>query len=218
MIELDIQLSKDGIPVVFHDADVRKTSDGIGILSEMSTNKIKQLDAGSWFSKKYAGEKIPLLEEVLDWLPENLLLNIEIKPEAVSEQTEAGVEKKVIDMVHKFELGNRVVLSSFSYLAVKRFKEFAPGIKTGLLYEKNQSAGKMPAELLEHTKADLFHCSTRQMNSGWAGQLKNQQKPFLIYTVNRKRTMQKFIRLGASGLFSDKPDLLKKVYAEMQQL
>lgn len=212
MIELDVQLTADGVPVVFHDEDVKKLTDGKGNVKDFTFAGLRELDAGSHFSKTFSGEKIPSLQEVLEWLPNEMLLNIEIKPEAVSENQSDGIEEKVIELVANHQLEDRVILSSFSYLAVKRFKEINSGIKTGLLYEKGQSADKKPSELVKDYGADFFHCSSREMKSEWLADLQQNSIPFMIYTVNRKWAMKRWLKRGSFGIFSDKPDLLRTVF------
>jgi glycerophosphoryl diester phosphodiesterase len=214
MIELDIQLSKDGVPVVFHDESLHKKSTGNGSVASLTVRELKKLDAGSWFSPDFPGEQIPLLEEVLDWAENRILLNIEIKPEAVAEQIKNGVEEKVLKMVQSKNMEGSVLLSSFHYLAVSRIKTMAPDLPAGLLYNKKFPGKQTPAELLEIYKADFFHCGRREIRKSWVDQLNRNGKPFLVYTVNRAAQMKKLIRWGAYGIFSDKPDLLKKTAGE----
>ena len=211
MIELDVQLSKDGVPVVFHDSTLDKKSSGSGIVSSYTVRDLKQLDVGSWFSSRFKGEKIPLLEEVLEWAKNKILLNIEIKPEAFEEKPGRGIEEKVIELAESYNMKNSVLISSFHYIALKRLKEIAPDLTTGLLYYKKTSNGLSPSELLKLYRADFFHCSRREIKKSWVEELRQNNHPFLIYTVNRPRQMRKFIRMGAFGIFSDKPDLLKEI-------
>ena len=81
-IEIDIQLTKDGKIVVMHDWKVDRTTTGRGYVYELDYDYIKTLDAGQWFSKDFIGETVPTLEEVLDILPKDMMLNIEIKDTA----------------------------------------------------------------------------------------------------------------------------------------
>lgn len=211
MIELDVQLSKDGVPVVFHDRTLNKKSSGRGIVSTHTVRELKKLDVGNWFSSRFKGEKIPLLEEVLEWAKNRILLNIEIKPEAVEEKPGRGIEEKIIELAKAYNMENSVLISSFHYLALKRLKVIAPDVTTGLLYYKKISDGLSPSELLNLYRADFFHCSRLEMKKSWAEELRQSNQPFLIYTVNKPRQMIKFIRMGAFGIFSDKPDLLKEI-------
>lgn len=78
-IELDLWPNKDGDLVVCHDSTLNRTTDGNGLISEMTTKEIKALDAGSWFSPAYKGIKVPLFEEVLDLFGGKVITNIHIK-------------------------------------------------------------------------------------------------------------------------------------------
>lgn len=211
MIELDVQLSKDGVPVVFHDAKLNQHSNGKGQVSSFLFDELRQLDAGKWFSIEYQGEKIPSLKEVLEWSSGKILVNIEIKKESVSDELKEGVEAKVLQLVQQTGLEKHVIISSFEYRSLERIKKMAPKIVTGLLYDKKSSAKRGPLELLNEYRADLFHCSKSEINKKWLSQLTASKKHYMIYTVNRKKDMQKWIKNGAFGIFSDKPDLLREV-------
>lgn len=79
MIEFDVRMTKDGRLVIMHDATVDRTTNGSGLVSKLAFDKIRILDAGSWKSKKYTGEKVPTLKEVLQIMPKNIWLNIHLK-------------------------------------------------------------------------------------------------------------------------------------------
>ena len=88
-IEIDVQLSKDDLPVVIHDDTLDRTTNGTGNISAYTLQELKSLDAGSWFDKKYAGEKIPSLNEVLEMYGEKINILIELK----SPELYPGVEE-----------------------------------------------------------------------------------------------------------------------------
>lgn len=81
MIEFDVQLTKDNKLVVIHDDTVDRTTNGTGKVSELTFEEIRELDAGSWMSPEFAGERIPTLEETLGIMPYNIWLNVHIKGE-----------------------------------------------------------------------------------------------------------------------------------------
>lgn len=211
MIELDVQLSKDGIPVVFHDAKLNRHSNGKGRVSSFLFDELHQLDAGKWFSIEFMGEKIPSLEQVLQWASDKILVNIEIKAEAVGDEIEGGVEEKVTELVHQTGMEKNVIISSFDYRAVERIKKMDPELLTGLLYHKESSKKFGPLELMDDYGADFFHCSKSEISKKWLSQLESSRKRYLVYTVNKKKAMRKWIEKGAFGIFSDKPDLLREV-------
>lgn len=210
MIELDVMLSKDGIPVVFHDASLQKHSNGKGLVINYTLQELKKLDAGSWFDSRFSDQQIPTLEEVLAFASGNIALNIEIKTEAVSDQLRDGVEEKCLELVKKYDMEEYVLFSSFDYRAVRHLKALDSGISVALLYN-NRSNRKLPHELLKEYKADAFNCSYRQLKRKWINDLRDHNIPNFIYTVDKKSQMQKLIAAGVSGIFTNKPDVLREV-------
>ena len=130
-IELDIQLTKDGHIVVCHDEKVDRTTDGTGELRSFTLNELKKLriDVGNG---KY--EKIPTIDEVLDLLEDKLRtglkLNIELKNSVFPYE---GMEKKIIELVHRRGIQNSIVYSSFSALSIERIRNMDSDAETGIL-------------------------------------------------------------------------------------
>lgn len=135
-IELDIQLTKDGQLVVCHDERVDRTTDGIGEVRQFTLTEIKKLliEAGNG---RY--EQIPLMEEVLELfrsgkkLKDNLKLNIELKNSVFPYE---GMEEKLIDLIHKNGLQDRVVYSSFSALSLEKIRKLDARAEIGILDTK----------------------------------------------------------------------------------
>lgn len=214
MIELDVLLTKDHVPVVMHYPDLSMRSTGTGQVSSVNYSEIKKIDAGGWFSDKFKGEKVPALEEVLEWASGKISLNIELKPEAFRDVTKGSAEEQVADMVHKYKMENHVLISSFEYKSIMRMKLLAPNISTGLLYDISDDIQGSPVKLLNHTHADTFHINHRKVNRKWLNQCKENSIPVLVYTVNNKRHMINLIRKGVTGIFSDRPDVLRNTVLE----
>lgn len=82
MIELDVQLTKDGHLVILHDQTIDRTTDGKGKINDLTIEQVKKLDAGSWKSIEFKGERIPTLDEALAVIPENIWINIHLKGDA----------------------------------------------------------------------------------------------------------------------------------------
>ena len=103
MIELDVCMTKDRVPIVIHDKTLERTTDGHGLVSELKLSKLKKLDAGSWFSPEFEGESIPTLEEILMQIRGKIPVNIEIKPESFESNDPAdAIEKQICRMVEKW--------------------------------------------------------------------------------------------------------------------
>lgn len=211
MIEVDVMLSRDGIPVLFHDAKIDELTDGAGYLKDFSLEELQALDAGSWFSEEYAGTAIPTLEELLAWAQNKMTLNIEIKTEAYREELDQSVEPRVVALVEQYNMTDQVIFSSFDYRILARLQELAPSIPAAVLYEPVQSAMKGPIDVVNDLQADGFNCSWRQYTEDWQQELNDSAVPVLIYTVNEKEQMAELIQRGVQGIFSDYPDVLAEV-------
>lgn len=211
MIELDVLLSGDGVPVVIHDLNLKRTTNGTGMVSEHSLKELKDLDAGLWFSDKFRSEKIPELEEVLSWASGKISLNIEIKTEAVTDTVKNGIVEKSVNLVRKYQMEQHVIFSSFDYRALIHLQSVAPDLPKGLLYERKQAKGMEPAELARLYQADAFHTNWRTLNSRRLTGLLEEEIPVFVYTVNRKERMEKLIKNSVTGIFSNRPDLLRSL-------
>ncbi len=129
-VELDVHLSRDGVPVVIHNDSVDATTDGKGLVREMTLADLKTLDAGARFDPAFAGERIPTLEEVLAEVGARLLVNIELKADRTVELVAA-----VVELVRRMGMQERVWFSSFKPYALYRARALASEIPCGLLYD-----------------------------------------------------------------------------------
>lgn len=211
MIELDIMLSNDGVPVAFHDAALNDHTNGQGDLEDFTLAELKELDAGSWFDPKFSDQKIPTLEEVLEFASGKISLNIEIKTEAVYDEVRGGIEEKSLELVKKYGMETHVLFSSFDYRAIAHIKKLDPDMPAAILYEKNQSNGMLPSELLEKYHADAFNCSYRQLNTKRFRDIRKNNIPTFIYTVDLPSRMRKLLKMNVTGIFTNKPDVLWEV-------
>lgn len=215
MIELDLSISKDGIPVVVHDESVDRTTGASGEVNTFTLEELKKLETGSWFDNKFNGEPFPTLAEVLAYTKDKIAVNIEIKTEAVSDEIEDGIVEKALKIVKEVGVENQVIFSSFDYRVMEHLEKLVPEMPKAILYEESQSGNLLPSELVKKYNVDAFNCSYRELNDAWVEDLTSNKIPFFIYTVNDEKLMQSVIRKGAKGIFSDKPDILKQVMENM---
>lgn len=216
MVELDVQLSSDGEVVAFHDDKIGRCTDGHGRVAACSLTTLKNLDAGSWFDKRFQGEKIPTLDEVLMLCKDRIAVNIEIKKEAVTDTIPGGIEELCIDLVEKRGMRNHVVFSSFDPRAVTHLKEIDPDVACAILYKKKVYGLQMPSQIVNSLGADAFNCSKRELVDSWLGDLKAHAIPVNIYTVDDDKSMKRFLALKVDGMFTNKPDILKRVWEDFQ--
>ena len=129
-IELDVMLSADQKLVIIHDDTLDRTSNGHGKVGETPLAALRELDAGSWFSPKFQGEPIPLLDEVFAEFGGKFLINVELKNYKTPKDQ---LPEFVVALVKKYGLSDSVLLSSFNARNLPRAKFLAPEIRTGLL-------------------------------------------------------------------------------------
>lgn len=124
-LELDVRRSADGEIVCMHDATVDRTTDGSGAVAELSLAELRALDAGSWKNARYAGERIPLLSEVLDRIAPRMVVDIEIKQREIAPQ--------VVELIHAADALRRVTIVSFDLGDLRAAKDAEPALACGLI-------------------------------------------------------------------------------------
>ncbi len=211
MVEVDILLSKDGIPVLLHDPSLDRTTNGTGVVSDFTLDELKLLDAGSWFGEQFAGEQIPTVDELLALCKGKMALNLEIKTQAVTDSLEGGVVEKVVELVRKHGMDRNVIFSSFDPRAIKQLKAIAPDIAGAILYDNRLYDDAHPVEIVANLGADAFNCHWRQVRTGLVDSLHQAGLPINVYTVNADTLMHKMLDMGVDGIFTDYPDVLLQV-------
>ncbi|MCP3763568.1 glycerophosphodiester phosphodiesterase [Domibacillus sp. A3M-37] len=191
-IELDVQLTSDGEMVVIHDETVNRTTDGKGAIEQMTAEEVASLDAGSWFHEKFAGEKIPTLDEFFAWASGNSLqINVELKTNKVPYH---GIEKKVLDLIEHYNMRGRVIISSFNFDSIKRVVELDPYIAVaGLVW-------KMRRDVLDKAK-DLgltaLHTQVSFALSEYGKEAIDSGMLLRLYTINE---VKEWNRINESGV------------------
>lgn len=142
VIEFDVQLSREGEPVVIHDATVDRTTDGRGRVVDLTLPELRRLSAGysERFGRAWAGERIPTLTEALAFLKGRARVLIEIKRESVSDDALGGVEARTLAAVRKAGLLGQAAVLSFDSRVLARCRELEPELLCGLLYLRDEPA------------------------------------------------------------------------------
>lgn len=205
-IETDVQVTKDGVLVLIHDEMVNRTTNGHGLVKDYNYSELSKLDAGSWFSKEYSSLRIPTLEEFLLFASDkNLIINLEIKSGVIQYD---GIEKRIIELVYKYNLQSRVILSSFNHYSAVKCKEIAPEIKTGLLYMEGLYK---PEKYARTAGADALHPYFYALNGEVAREIKKEGLMINTFTVNDTNYMKYFLELELDGIITNYPDKLSSI-------
>ena len=142
LVEFDLHLTRDGHPVVLHDAALDRTTSGLGPVRERTLLEVRALSAGypARFGAAYAGERVPTLVEALAFLRGRAKVMIEIKAEAVGDDDEDGIEARTIAEVRKAGMVGDVAFLSFDRRALVRCRDLAPEIPRGHLFHRVETA------------------------------------------------------------------------------
>lgn len=203
-VEFDVMLSADGEAFVFHDENVSRTTNGRGEFGKLTSEYLRSLDAGSWFSKDFSGEKIPTFREVLQYLARvGCRANIEIKPyPGCSEQTTIVTCSEI----YKYWPGaiNDLLVSSFDLDVLRLCCSIAPEMPIGLLVNKWDNGVQECALALRCYSLHLNKCLVTKKR---VQDLKALGFWLAVFTVNCKREARKLLSWGVDAIFSDYPDL-----------
>jgi glycerophosphoryl diester phosphodiesterase len=219
MIELDVHQTRDSHLVVLHDETVNRTTNGRGKVGNLTADEIRSLDAGSWFSPDFTGEKIPFLAEVFDAMPDSVMLLIEIK---YGSRVYPGIEQRVVDLVRARSATHRVILKSFEDYVVEQYRAIAPEIPRlkifvwqipyiGVRIERGVGFGSVlttPAEYLQVYRMGLGESFIRRAH----------ERGFKVFVwgVHTEERMRTFIEMGVDGIETDYPDVLARLLRERQ--
>ncbi len=207
-IELDIQFSKEEELVVIHDGDVERTTNGKGLVKELTLSELKELDAGSWFDEKFSNEKIPTFFEVLDLLSNEKysgILNIELKTD---EYDYLGIEQKTIEMLKKFNLTCQILFSSFNTETMERVIALDTDRAKAVIMDKSERKINFAKE---NKSISAIHPSIKWVKENMTV-VKKYPKSIRPWTVNTQEDMRLCFELNLEGFHTDFPEraLLEK--------
>ncbi|MBM3947917.1 MAG: glycerophosphodiester phosphodiesterase [SAR202 cluster bacterium] len=197
--ELDVHLSRDGQVVVIHDATVDRTTGGAGAVASLTLAQLKALDAGTWFSAEFAGQRIPTLDEVLERYRGRLHLHIELKPKI---QAVAG---RVADLVRSHGMAESVTVISFHRGLIEHLREYAPEIPAGLLVQRADEADARRA-VAKGIRA--FYARGASLAADSIRHLREQGLAVVAWDVQNEAEMRRLVAVGADGIILDFPDKL----------
>ncbi len=204
-IELDVHRSKDGYPVIVHDFVVDATSDGSGAVVDMTLAELKALDAGAWFDARFAGTRIPTLDEVFEAVGQRVFVNVEIKSE--SAETD-GVEQVVADCITRHNMHTRVIVSSFNPLTLKRFRALLPDVPIGFLYD-NESPSEV-WDVIADVPYEAAHPHHENITPEMVLDNDRVRRVLNAWTVNNPARAVALRDMGVRGIITDAPDTILK--------
>ncbi len=204
-VELDVKLTRDGVPILFHDETLDRTTNGVGNVADTDYADIRDLEAGSWYGDSFTGIKIPTLEEAIEVLiNRDLGLNLELKPCPGREKETAEAALDVLSQY--WDAHDRLLISSFQHVALETAADMAQDWHRALLLDSEWPENwKELAEYLEAVSININgNTSSREqieeiIDAGYA---------VCAYTINDPDRARHLQAWGADCIISDVPDVI----------
>lgn len=197
MIELDVQLSRDGEVVVIHDWTLDRTTTGTGAVGERSLTELKALDAGSWFGSSFKGERVPTLAEVLASV--RLAVNVELKPVG-----DHGLEAAALAVVEGAGALDRVVFSSFEMTSLARLRACSRAATLAVLWETD--AIDEALRQMDGVDARALHLRKDAATPSVLAGAADRGIPVRVWTVNEPADFRRLATARVDAIFTDFPE------------
>lgn len=206
MVEVDVRLTADGHPVIFHDDTLDRTTNGVGPIDDALLDEVRRLDAGIRFGEDWQGERIPTLEEVIaatGTLGLDLNLEIKTRPDRARETARVALSQAL-----EMWPSDRTppLVSSFLFDALATATDIAPNWPRGLLLAGQFGNWRERADAIDAATINVHH---RPQTSDSIATLRTYGKPVLCFTVNRPERAAELFDWGVSAVFSDAPDIIQ---------
>ena len=206
--ELDVHLSRDGIPVVIHDFSVDATTNGSGRVADLTLEELKRLDAGAKFGPEFSGERIPTLEEVFGVMGSAMIVDVELKTVRVADN---GLEKAVTRLIRECGLEDRVILSSFNPFSLIRVRRYAPKLRLGLLYAPDLPVFLRKAWARVLVRPDALHPHYGIVDAKYMRWTRARGYDVNVWTVDDPQDMRRLTALGVGAIITNRPDVLRGI-------
>ncbi len=205
-VELDVKLTKDNVPIIFHDEELDRTTNGTGLIAQTNYEDLRDLDAGSWFGDSFMAARIPTLEQAVDViLKHGMGLNLEIKPCPGREKETAEIALDHLSQI--WDDMDKLLISSFQHVSLEAAMDLAPDYARGLLL----GGEEMPEnwkDLADYLDVKTINLGSRLVTRAVADEIMDLELPLLVYTVNDPMQARSLQKLGVDAFFSDNPDVI----------
>ncbi|WP_369916922.1 glycerophosphodiester phosphodiesterase [Planomicrobium sp. MB-3u-38] len=221
-IEVDLQMTEDGVLIAMHDEKVDRTTDGSGFVKDMTLDEIKQLDAGSWFNEaypdkakpEYAGLTVPTLEEIIEEFGRGSRYYIETKgPDVYPE-----MQEELLRVLYKHKLigsnaaSSKVLVQSFSADSLLEMHELDPEIPLIQLISYSEPATITDQEISVIKEYALgIGTSYTSIDKEYVEKIRENELLIHPFLVNSKADMERLLDWGVTGMFTNFPDRLDEV-------
>lgn len=210
IIEIDVQMTRDGVLVLNHDRSLSKVASVGERVHTLTYADIAEFDIGSRFSNEFAGERVPTLAEVIQYMtgiPPSVKLNIELKDYGYSPE----ISRATIELLKEMGFESRVVITSTSIERLTTVRELAPEIPIGLV------VGYLTS-LVWSVDVDFYSVSTTILNDRFIQRARSMGRDVHVWTVNNTEAMNRYSSMGVASIITDRPDVLSKLLLRQAEM
>ena len=194
-IELDVQLSADGVPVIIHDSHVDRTTNGQGAVSKLSLEQLQSLDAGD-------GRPVPTLDQLFEIFGPTLLYNIELKS---GFWPDSNLAAAVAERIEGHHLEDRVLVSSFNLFTVQQARRYL-GTRTPVALIRMNGISAVGHNFLASQADHPYYRLVDEDYMTWAARRNLRVN---VWTVDDVAEAQRLARLGVQGIITNKPEFIR---------
>jgi glycerophosphoryl diester phosphodiesterase len=200
-VETDVRLTRDGVPVLFHDTDLERVAGREGRIEDLDHDDVARLDVGAWYSGDWTGERVPTLDAFLEALAERDGARALVELKAAWAPDEV---RRVVDLIERHGLRGRVVLQSFSIETLQSVQRVSPTTPRIMLIRELPADPVPLAEQLGvigfGTTAPSVTAAPDAVDLAHAAGI-----AVLCYTLNTQDTWEQVRALGVDGIITDQP-------------
>ncbi len=211
-IEFDVRLSRDGEPVVIHDASLGRTTTGAGLICDRTLAQLRHESAGAWFHERFAAERIPALEEVLAELSGRIALNIELK--AGRRERSSKLVERTCALIARYH-PESVLLTSFYHPFILDARRRDQRMATGFLLHGWHFLRRRAS--VPRADVDYIVCSGTALRKTMVA--KAHRRGMLVgeYTVNSQQRVARAVRFGIDAIITDDPASTRLLLARLRE-
>ncbi len=208
-IEVDVHITKDNRVVAIHDDNLGRTSKTDKLISELDYSELLSIEVGSWFDKKYAGQLIPTLNEVMDLVRDKSYMVVEMKPFSKEPEIFSQIVLKILE---DYDYINKSIIVSFDYNLLKIVNAINPKINIAAI--KIPGSNLLPSDLKYLTKCDAVICSINELDDEFNDNAKINKIPIGVYDVDNIELFNKAIDYKVQGIGTNYPEMIMKLIEE----
>lgn len=203
-IELDVQRCATGELVVFHDEELSRTTNGVGLIRDCTFDELRKLSAGQWYDDAFRNERIPSLQEVLDLINGQCILNIELKNTPIGYD---GIDEDLLSVIESYPHQDQLIISSFDHKLLLKLHQNAPHLQLAIL---GAAVFLDLKELATKLGAGWFHPAFDCLRPDIVEEAHAAGLTVNVWTCNTPAEWRHCIRMSIDGIMTDDPSLLKQ--------